>query len=92
MWDVDISCCLPTLFNTYLIDLNDKDVKKYRNLTSDNSNKSGLYDYLGELWEVDDREEVKILTMVLFFGRGNTIRKYRLKFNEAFPSVHNVIK
>ena len=30
--------------------------------------------------------------MVLFLGRGNTIRDYRSKFNEAFPNVYNVIK
>ncbi len=92
LWDVDISCALPTLFNTYLIDLNYNDVKEYRYLTSDNGENYGLYDYLGELWNENNRDEVKILKMVLLFGRGNTIRDHRSKFNDAFPNVHNIIK
>ena len=97
LWDVDISCALPTLFNKYLIGLDYKDVKEYKNLTSDNGENYGLYERLGEIWRIpiindDTRNNIKKLTMVLFFGRGNTIRKYRYLFNNAFPNVYNVMK
>ena len=56
-----------------------------------------MYERLGEIWGItiiDDeiRNSIKKLTMVLFFGRGNTIRKYRYLFNNAFPNVYNVMK
>jgi len=92
MWDVDISAAIPTLFNIHLKDLDQMDVKLYRNLTSEYSDTYGLYEYLGEIWGIDDRDEVKKLTMVLFFGNGHTIREYRYTFNEAFPNVYKRMK
>ena len=90
--DVDISAALPTLFNYYLLDLDTEDVKLYRHLTSEAGNDFGIYEYLKELWNEKVRDDVKKLTMVLFFGKGNTIREYRRKFDKSFPSVHKRIK
>ena len=92
MWDVDISAALPTLFNIHLMDLDSDDVKLYQYLTSQNEENYGIYDFLGELWGVDDRDEVKKLTMVIFFGNGYTIRDYRQLFNKVFPNVYKRMK
>ncbi len=92
MWDVDISAALPTLFNIHLKDLDSKDVKLYRYLTSENNNNFGLYKFLDELWCIGDNDEVKKLTCVLLFGNGHTIIDYRHKFDEMFPNVYKRIK
>ena len=88
LFDIDISCALPTLFNIYL-DHKSEDEKLYQYLTSSSSDGCDLYKYLGELWGEDDRDNVvKPLTMVLFFGKETTIRLYRNKFENDFPTVY----
>jgi len=91
LWDTDMSCALPTLFNVYLKDLNTEDVKLYRWLTSETKDNYGLYEFLGELWNIDDRDKVKILSMVLFFGNNYTITNYRRSFRQEFPNVYKVM-
>jgi len=97
--EVDISCALPLLFNKYLLNENTPDVELYRWLTSDNC-KIDLYKYLGTVvwqeefpvWNEDARDNIKILTMVLFFGKQTTIRKLRKKFENEFPTVSKIMK
>ncbi len=97
--EVDISCALPLLFNKYLLDENAPDVQLYRWLTSDNG-EMDLYEYLGTevwkeefpIWNEDVRDEIKILTMVIFFGKQNSIRNMRKKFEKEFPTVSRIMK
>ncbi len=97
--EVDISCALPLLFNKYLLDENAPDVQLYRWLTSDKG-EIDLYEYLGTevwkeqfpVWDDDARDNVKILVMVIFFGKQNTIRDMRKKFEKEFPTVSRVMK
>ncbi len=92
MLDVDVSAALPTLFNIHLMDIEGEDVKLYKYLTGENDEGYGIYNFLGELWGIDDRDKVKKLTMVLFFGNGHTIIEYRHIFNSMFPKVYKRIK
>lgn len=92
MWDVDVSAALPTLFNIHLKDLDSEDGKLYRNLTSENDNNFGIYDFLGELWGIGNEKEVKKLTCILFFGNGHTILDIRQKFDGIFPNVYKRMK
>jgi len=91
LFDIDVSCALPTLFNIYL-DHKSEDEKLFQYLTSSSSDSYDLYEYLGELWGEDDRDNVvKPLTMVLFFGKESTIRLYRNKFKNEFPTVYETM-
>ncbi len=97
--EVDISCALPLLFNKYLLNENAPDVQLYRWLSSDNG-EIDLYEYLGTevwkeefpIWNEDVRDEIKILTMVIFFGKQNTARDLRKKFEIEFPTVSRIMK
>jgi hypothetical protein len=97
--EVDISCALPLLFNKYLLNENAPDVQLYRWLTSDEG-EIDLYEYLGTevwqeefpIWNDEVRDHIKILTMVIFFGKQNTIRDLRRKFEQEFPTVSRVMK
>ncbi len=97
--EVDISCALPLLFNKYLLNENAPDVQLYRWLTSDNGD-IDLYEYLGTgvwkeefpIWNKDVRDHIKILTMVIFFGKQSTVRDLRKKFEIEFPTVNRVMK
>jgi len=97
--EVDISCALPLLFNKYLINESASDVQLYKWLTSDNG-EIDLYEYLGTgvwkeefpIWNKDARDNVKILVMVIFFGKQSTIQHLRRKFENEFPTVSRIMK
>ena len=92
LWEADVSCALPTLFNMYLKDLNNKDVKYYKWLTSEKNEDCDLYEYLGDIWKNDNRDSVKKLTMVLFFGKESGIKHLRSEFSKKFPTVYQTMK
>ena len=87
------------MFNKYLINEDASDVQLFRWLTSDNG-EIDFYEYLGRgvwkeefpIWNEDVRDNVKILVMVIFFGKQSSIKHLRRKFEYEFPTVSHIMK